>query len=79
MTAMFWVMCIIVTVVIARKIFIHQVNDMGGDFCTATIVIATVIVVFCIGSLVCNVGNAVGWAAFPEASLIDTVFDCIKY
>lgn len=77
MAAMFWVICIIVTVVVARKIFIHQVHDTDGDFCTVTIVIATIIVIVCIGSLVCNVGTAVGWAMFPEATLIDTVFDCV--
>lgn len=76
-SAIMWAVFIIVAVVVARKIFVHQQHD-SGDFCTVTIVVSAIIIAFFIINLVCNVGNTIGWAAFPEASLIDTVFDCIK-
>lgn len=72
-----WIMLIAITVVAARKIFVHQQHDMDGEFCTMTIVVSTIFIVFFIYSLICAIGNAVGWAMFPEASLIDTVFDCV--
>lgn len=77
MTAILGVMFIIITIVVARKIFVHQQHDMCGEFCTTTIVVSTLIIMLCICILVCNIGDAVGWAVFPEASLIDTVFDCV--
>lgn len=73
-----WAAFIIVAVIMARKIFVRQQHDMGGDFCTVTIVVSAIIIAFFIINLVCNVGNAIGWTVFPEASLIDTVFDCVK-
>lgn len=78
MYAIICIALIIITVVVARKIFVHQQHDMDGDFCTTIIVLSTIVVALCAFCLVCNVGNAVGWAVFPEASLIDTVFDCVK-
>lgn len=72
-----WAAFIIVAVIVARKIFVHQQHDHCGEFCTATIVVSAIIIAFFIINLVCNVGNTIGWAVFPEASLIDMVFDCV--
>lgn len=76
-SAIMWAAFIIVVVIMSYKIFVHQQHDMGGDFCTVTIIVSAIIIAFFIINLVCNVGNTIGWAAFPEASLIDTVFDYI--
>lgn len=76
-SAIMWVTFIVVAVIVARKIFVHQQHDHCGEFCTATIVVSAIIVAFFIINLVCNVGNTIGWAVFPEASLIDMVFDCV--
>lgn len=71
-----FVVLIVITVIVARKIFIHQQHDMDGEFCTTIIICsATLVAVFMI-PLVCSIGNAIGWIVFPEASLIDMVFDC---
>lgn len=77
-SAIVWAAFIVVTVIVARKIFVHQQHGHCGEFCMATIVVSAIIIAFFIINLVCNIGNAVGWAVFPEASLIDTVFDCVK-
>ena len=77
-SAIMWVTFIIVAVIMAYKIFIHQQHNHCGDYCTITIVVSIIIITFFIINLVCNVGNTIGWAIFPEASLIDTVFDCVK-
>lgn len=77
-SAIMWSVFIIVTVIMAYKMFIHQQHDHCGDYGTITIVVSTIIIAFFIINLVCNVGNTIGWATFPEASLIDTVFDCVK-
>lgn len=76
-SAIVWAAFIVVAVIVARKIFVHQQHDHCGEFCTATIVVSAIIIAFFIINLVCNVGNTIGWAVFPEASLIDMVFDCV--
>ena len=77
MWTILWIALIIVTVVVARKIFVHQQHDMDGEFCMTIIVCSTVLVAMFVMQLVCNIGDAIGWAVFPEASLIDMVFDCV--
>ena len=77
LSAITWLAFIVITVVVARRVFNYQCDNMNGDFCITNIVISKVIIVFIILNLVCNVANTIGWAMFPEASLIDMVFDCI--
>lgn len=78
MYAIICVVLIAITAVMARKIFVRQQRDMDGEFCTAIIVISMIVIATCVFCFVCSVGNAIGWAMFPEASLIDTVLDCVK-
>lgn len=78
---MWMILCVVIaciTVKVGRILFIRDRDDNYGDFCSVIIFICTSIVVICIIIFIIAVGNAVGWVAFPEARLIDTVFDCIK-
>lgn len=72
-----FVVLIVITVIVARKIFIHQQHDMGGEFCTTIIIVGAALVAVFMIMLVCSIGNAIGWIVFPEASLIDMLFDYV--
>lgn len=73
-----WIVLIVITIVVARKIFVYLQHNMDGEFCMIIIICSTIIVALLIMPLVFSIGNAIGWAMFPEASLIDTVLDCVK-
>lgn len=78
---------IAITVVIGRKVFIHKRDSIGkmscverivhGDGCTSTIVISAIIVAIFMITIVFDIRNIIGWAVFPEASLIDMVLNSI--
>lgn len=78
---------IAITVVIGRKVFIHKRDSIGkmscverithGCDCTVTIVASAIIVAIFMIAIVFDIRNIIGWAVFPEASLIDMVLHSI--
>lgn len=73
MWTIMWVSVIVIIIFVARKAI-----EVYDDCVVPVMVIGGVGVAICICGLVISVGNGIGWAVMPEASLIDFVFNCLN-